>query len=178
MTPEKPPLGLRRGTTVVCAYDARWQHEFEREATALRSLLGELTSGVEHIGSTAVPGLAAKPVVDIAIAFAGETKLAEARGRLQDAGYEDRGDQGDDGGVVFAKGPRSSRTHYLHLVAADSDQWIRYLAFRDALRRDSTRRDQYEALKKRLATRFPLDRVSYTRAKNEFIEETLAKLSH
>jgi GrpB-like predicted nucleotidyltransferase (UPF0157 family) len=175
--PAEPALGLRGGTTIVRAYDPRWQHEFEREAAILGSLLGELVSAIEHVGSTAVPGLAAKPVLDIAISFTDASRLAEARRRLNASGYEDRGDQGDHGGVVFAKGPASSRTHYLHLVEAGSDQWLRYLGFRDALRRDPLRRSRYEALKKRLAARFPRDRSSYQRTKGEFVEETLATLS-
>jgi GrpB-like predicted nucleotidyltransferase (UPF0157 family) len=100
-------LGLRSGTTSIREYDTRWSHEFEREAATLRSILGELVSKIEHIGSTAVPGLASKPVLDVALAFASTAELAEARRLLKAAGYEDRGDQGDNGGVVFAKGPPS-----------------------------------------------------------------------
>jgi GrpB-like predicted nucleotidyltransferase (UPF0157 family) len=93
---------------------------------------------------------------------------------LSAAGYEFRGDLGDDGGVVFAKGPESSRTHYLHLVPAGSVQWFDYVAFRDGLRENQTLRDEYAALKKELAARFPLDRPSYQKGKERFVEETLA----
>jgi GrpB-like predicted nucleotidyltransferase (UPF0157 family) len=75
---------------------------------------------------------------------------------------------------VFAKGPASCRTLYLHLVGAGSDLWRRYLAFRDALRGDPIRRDRYSALKKDLASRFPLDRSAYQSGKQQFIEETIA----
>jgi len=138
--------------------------------------LGDLASGIEHIGSTAVPGLAAKPVLDVAVALVDPSTFAEVRRRLEICGYAYRGDLGSEGGHVFAKGPESGRTHYLHLQDAGSDQWRSYLAFRDALRKDHVRRDAYAALKKDLARRFPADRQSYLAGKAAFIRETLALL--
>jgi GrpB-like predicted nucleotidyltransferase (UPF0157 family) len=169
-----PSLGLARGTTVLRDYDDRWPGEFMSEAEALRSILGELVVAIEHIGSTAVPGLAAKPVIDIAIAFSGPAATAEAARRLHAAGYEGGEDMGDDGGIIFAKGLESRRTHILHLVEAGTDQWHRWLAFRDALRADEARRRAYVALKRDLAARFPLDRPSYVGAKAAFIRATIA----
>jgi len=93
---------------------------------------------------------------------------------LEAAGYDDRGDCGSEGGVIVAKGPRSRRTHMLHLVQVTDPQWIRWLTFRDALQRDDTRRREYAALKINLAARFPLDRASYVEGKRAFIEETIA----
>jgi GrpB-like predicted nucleotidyltransferase (UPF0157 family) len=168
-----PSLGVPRGTTVVRDYDERWAEEFQREARALRDLLGDLPSGIEHVGSTAVPGLPAKPLIDVALAFTNRERLDEARRRLQGAGYDDRGDWDGEGGVIFAKGPESARTHLLHLVEATDEQWNRYLAFRDTLRRDDERRRQYAALKNELAARFPSDRRSYVSGKKHFIEEVL-----
>jgi GrpB-like predicted nucleotidyltransferase (UPF0157 family) len=167
-------LGQRRGAISLRDYDARWPNDFEREAATLRSLLRDIVPGIEHIGSTAVPGLAAKPILDIALGCTDAAGRAEGRRLLEAAGYEDRGHQGDDGGVVFAKGATSSRTHYLHLVEVGSVQWLRYLTLRDALRGDPVRCDEYAALKKRLASRFPPDRLSYQSGKREFIEATLA----
>lgn len=174
MSSDQPALGLRRRTTVVREYDPRWAEEFRREEVLLRRTLGTLVSGIEHIGSTAVPGLAAKPVLDIAVALADRSMFAEARRRLGSCGYEYRGDLGSEGGHVFARGPESGRTHYLHVHDAGSDEWRNYLAFRDELRRDRARRDEYAALKKDLARRFPSDRRSYLAGKAAFIQETLA----
>jgi len=176
MVPDDPALGLRRGTTVVREYDPRWADEFRHEELLLRRTLGDLASGIEHIGSTAVPGLAAKPVLDVAVALVDPSTFAEVRRRLEICGYAYRGDLGSEGGHVFAKGPESGRTHYLHLQDAGSDQWRSYLAFRDALRKDHVRRDAYAALKKDLARRFPADRQSYLAGKAAFIRETLALL--
>jgi GrpB-like predicted nucleotidyltransferase (UPF0157 family) len=166
---ESPPLGLDRDRVEIAAYDARWPREFADEAARLGELLGSAAVSIEHVGSTAVPGLDAKPVLDIAIAYANTEGLVAIRTALAAAGYEDRGDQGDAGGVVFVKGPASWRTHHLHLVAVESPQWRHYLAFRDALRFDESLRRDYATLKLELAARFPTNRSAYTDGKDAFV---------
>ncbi len=151
-------------------YDPRWADEFIGERDALSELLSGLVERVEHVGSTAVPGLVAKPVIDIAVGFANRITLEKARERLRAAGYDDRGDFGDRGGVIVAKGPESNRTHLLHLVETSTGQWRRYLEFRDLLRMDPALRSEYAALKKGLAHHFWRDRSAYLEGKREFIE--------
>lgn len=172
--PFDPALGLQRGTTAIRVYDERWSQEFEIEAERLRSILSSFVAQVEHVGSTAVPGLAAKPILDLALAFESAESLTQARRLLRAEGYTDRGDQGEEGGVVFVKGPVRARTHHLHLVRADSNQWRCYLAFRDELRVDPIRREEYASLKRELASRYPRDRPAYQDGKSPFIQETIA----
>jgi GrpB-like predicted nucleotidyltransferase (UPF0157 family) len=173
---QRSPLGLARGTAVVRDYDPRWAAAFDAESAVLRSVLGDAIDGVEHIGSTAVPGLAAKPVLDIAVALSHESQVGRLRDALENSGYAYRGDLGDDGGLVFAKGPESARTVYLHvLLPAQSDQWRKYLVFRDALRRFPALRDRYSTLKKDLAARFPSSREGYVRGKHDFIRESIGR---
>jgi GrpB-like predicted nucleotidyltransferase (UPF0157 family) len=160
---------------VIREYDVRWIQEFDTEAETLRSILGAWVSEIEHVGSTAVPGLAAKPVLDLALAFDSAENLSQACRLLQAKGYSDRGDQGEEGGVVFVKGPVSARTHHLHLIQAGSNQWRRYLTFRDTLRIDHVTREGYATLKKELASRYRRDRPAYQQAKSAFIQETLAR---
>jgi GrpB-like predicted nucleotidyltransferase (UPF0157 family) len=167
------PLGVRQGGTQLRAYDARWAEEFEREAARLAELLSSFMPEIEHVGSTAVPGLAAKPLLDIALGFRDRADLESARATLGAAGYEDRGDLGPTGGVVLAKGPHSCRTHLLHLVESSDVQWKRWTSFRDALRRDPNLQAAYSALKADLASRFPLDRATYTEGKRRFIDRSL-----
>src|SRR3989442_1754513 len=106
MAPDDPALGLRRSTTVVREYDPRWADEFRHEELLLRRTLGDLASGIEHIGSTAVQGLAAKPVLDIAVALADPSTFAELRRRLETCGYDYRGDLGSEG-VTSSRRDRS-----------------------------------------------------------------------
>jgi GrpB-like predicted nucleotidyltransferase (UPF0157 family) len=171
--PEDPALGLARSKTIVKAHDPHWAAAFETEAASLRSALGETCVSVEHIGSTAVPGLAAKPIVDIAAGCADPSRIAEVHSLLESTGYVFHGDQGDEGGLLFIKGPQSSRTHYLHVVPIDSGQWKSYLRFRDALRASPKLREEYATLKRRLAERYPNDRLSYLEGKAGFIEGVL-----
>ncbi len=171
---EGESIGLERGSVVIREYDPRWATEFEREQLVLAQLLGDLDARIEHIGSTAVEGLAAKPIIDIAIGFDDRTWLEQARQLLAEVGYDDRGDFGDAGGVVFAKGSEERRTHYLHLVQVGSDQWHRYLAFRDALRGDPGRREEYAKLKRTLAMRVGNDREAYLAGKAAFIETAVS----
>jgi GrpB-like predicted nucleotidyltransferase (UPF0157 family) len=163
-------LGLRRGAVLVREYDDRWPAEYEREKRAVSELLGDLVERIEHVGSTAVPGLASKPMIDMALGFAHRTPLEEGRAHLLSAGYHDRGDLGERGGVVVTKGPESNRTHILHLVLSDSDQWRRFLTFRDVLRADPVLRDEYATLKRGLARRFPENRDAYLSGKVTFID--------
>jgi GrpB-like predicted nucleotidyltransferase (UPF0157 family) len=171
-----PSLGLARDRTVVRRYDLRWAQEFASEQERLRLLLAGLAADVEHVGSTAVPGLPAKPVLDIAVAVAGPDEVDQAAARLESAGYECRGDAGAEGGVIFVRGPETWRTHCLHLVGRQDPQWGRYIVFRDALRTDAELRSAYAALKQALAARFPLDRPAYVRGKAPLIEATLDRL--
>jgi GrpB-like predicted nucleotidyltransferase (UPF0157 family) len=164
----------------IVPYDPSWPLLFQAEAMVLRQALGTwLVGPIEHIGSTAVSGLAAKPVIDI---MAGVHSLDESR-RAPEAAAEV--------GYCYApyqvelehwfcKPSPAFRTHHLHLVPVGSPQWIRPLAFRNYLRADAGIATEYGALKLRLAQEHHLDRDAYTRAKRPFIDritETALKVS-
>jgi GrpB-like predicted nucleotidyltransferase (UPF0157 family) len=146
---------------------------FEQERSLLRRELDEwLTGSIEHVGSTAIPGLAAKPVIDI---MAGVESLAASGGAIAAAsriGYVHFPYRPD---VMhwFCKPSPAFRTHHLHLVPFNSREWIERLAFRDYLRRDSTAAAEYAALKHKLAIAFEFDRESYTDAKGPFIRRVI-----
>ena len=174
--PTQPALGLARSKTIVLPYDSRWAEAFETEATRLRSALTGVLVRLEHVGSTAVPGLSAKPILDIAATYLDASTSHEFGTALESLDYVYHGDQGEEGGLLFIKGPDSCRTHHLHLVAADSQQWKNYLGFRDALRSSEQLRRAYSGLKERLAAEFPHDRLSYQEGKSRFIDDALADL--
>jgi GrpB-like predicted nucleotidyltransferase (UPF0157 family) len=173
---ESRPLGLRRGLVRVVSHQERWQEAFEDERRLLGQCLGALAVDIQHVGSTSVPGLEAKPVIDIAVALAMPLDLHECRKRLCGLGYLDRGDFGADGGYLFVKEREPNvRTHHLHVVTIDDPQWGAYLRFRDMLRADAQLRARYAALKQTLEARYPEDRKGYTNGKASFIKQVLER---
>lgn len=159
----------------VADYDPRWPVLFQEERARIAEALGELALAIEHVGSTAVPGLAAKPVIDIMIGVrelaAGERCVAA----LEDLGYEYRGDGGIPDRHYFRRG--APRTHHIHLVAFGGDFWDRHIRFRDLLRERPDVAEQYAALKRQLAAQYRTDRLAYTEAKTPFIEGALENAS-
>lgn len=162
----------------IVAYDPRWPEWFRQEREHLLACLpGGLIRRIEHFGSTAVPGLAAKPIIDV---LAEVTDLQAIRERvaplLEAQGYDYfwRPTHGDDGPPFYAwfikRDPSTgARTHHIHMVEATfTEHWDR-LHFRDFLIERPEVAREYESLKVRLATEHPQDRAAYTRAKTEFI---------
>jgi GrpB-like predicted nucleotidyltransferase (UPF0157 family) len=158
---------------VVVPYDPEWPRRFEAERVLLERVLAPwLEGGIHHVGSTAVPALAAKPVIDM---VAGVRDLEEARAAfepLREHSYHYRHHR--PGTLWFGKPSLERRTHHLHLTEPGSDLWRERLAFRDALRDDLALAAEYEALKLRLAEQHPDDAVAYTEAKRVFVARVLA----
>ncbi|MGH7554413.1 MAG: GrpB family protein [Longimicrobiales bacterium] len=166
-------LGLKYGTVRLVDHDARWREAFLTERALLIEALDGLRCVVEHIGSTAVPGLTAKPILDIAVGIPDSADVPASIARLQHLGYEYRGDAGADGGHVLVRANGDVRTHHVHVVELEGKQWRAYLAFRDLLRNDPLARQMYAAAKQELALRFADDRKSYTKAKDELVGRLL-----
>jgi GrpB-like predicted nucleotidyltransferase (UPF0157 family) len=155
-------------------YDPRWPECFELLRSRLASALGSLAAAIEHIGSTAVPALAAKPVLDIDILLSSDSARAPAITKLGALGYAHRGDLGVSGREAF-RAPAGDFPHHLYVCPPDSTEYQRHIAFRDYLRRHRDDANAYAELKRSLAARFRDDREEYTRAKAEFVEQILAK---
>jgi len=159
---------------LVAPYDAEWPRLFEVERELLERVLAPwLDQGIHHIGSTAVPGLAAKPIVDM---MAGVRDLDEARaayGPLEEHGYVDAPHRPEEA-HHFAKPSREEARYSLHLTEPGSDLWRERLAFRDELRADRALAAEYERLKRALAAEHPADVRAYTVAKREFVARVLA----
>jgi GrpB-like predicted nucleotidyltransferase (UPF0157 family) len=167
-------LGLFRETVDLAPYSSEWPREFDSEATRLSSALASLSCAIEHIGSTAVPGLAAKPILDIAVGAPPAAPFDEIRLSLERLGYEYRGDAKDEGGHVFVRETQPRlRTHHLHVVAYEGSQWKAYLSFRDWLRHNASARTAYQAAKQALASEHQHDRRAYTAAKAGIIASLL-----
>jgi GrpB-like predicted nucleotidyltransferase (UPF0157 family) len=169
-------IGLERGTVHVVPPDDEWPVAFAQERHCLCQRIGHLVLDIQHVGSTAVPGLAAKPIIDIAVAVASPANVQRCRPLLVELGYIDRGDRGRKGGYVFVRERAPEvRTHHLHMVTIDDPQWANYLRFRDRLRTDRALREEYAALKWNLQERFACDRQGYTEAKDAFTRRALAQ---
>ncbi|MCK5116124.1 MAG: GrpB family protein [Candidatus Aegiribacteria sp.] len=167
-------IGLRRQTVRVVDHDPGWADLFTAECKILLSALDGLIVDVQHVGSTAVPDLPAKPVLDIAIAVQTLNLLRALKEQLTGVGYIYRGDGGNDGGHLFIRESSPDvRAVHLHVVERSDSQWKNYLLFRDTLRNDAAVRRKYADFKKDLAWKFPDDRESYTSGKNEFIQGVL-----
>ncbi len=162
MTSAEAPIEL-------VSYDAAWPARFEEESAELRRVLAPWLAGpIEHIGSTAIPGLAAKPVIDIMAAVESLEGSRPAIAAAAGLGYCYFPYQGEVK-HWFCKPSPAFRTHHLHLVPIGSPQWTRPIAFRDYLRAHADVAAEYEALKRRLAAEFRFDREAYTDAKGPYI---------
>ncbi len=167
-------LGLTKGEVALVDPAPQWDRLAARLADEIRHRLGPLVVAVEHIGSSAVPALATKPILDFAVGLTATADPAVATDALQSLGYEYRGDAGEAGGLVLVLSDRPHhRLAHLHAVRFGDRQWCRYLQFRDRLRADPATRRAYAALKRSLAARFRDDREGYTDAKSAFIERVL-----
>ena len=159
-------------------YDPDWVRQFNEEELRLRELLpSTLLIRIDHFGSTAIPGLTAKPIIDILVGVNSlEKARTEAVPLLEAMGYAFWSDNPDPDHLFFVKGlpPAPHRTHHVHIVKTESPFYERLL-FRDYLRNHPEEAQRYSALKQDLATRFSGDREAYTQAKSDFIAEIMQK---
>jgi len=168
-------LGLDRTRVVVVPYDPAWPRLFEVEAARLRAALGTRILSIEHVGSTSVPGLDAKPILDL---MAGVESLDDAERllpELREMGYEHKPDPEIPERSYLVRGPAEHRTHHLSFAVPTSAFWRRQLRFRDLLRADAAPADEYARLKHALAERHRGDRLAYSAAKQPFIDGVLAR---
>jgi GrpB-like predicted nucleotidyltransferase (UPF0157 family) len=151
-------------------YDANWINDFSAAEVLLRTTLGECVVAVDHVGSTAVPGLAAKPILDVDVTLSGLDDVPEASAALIDAGFEPRGNRYDDDVWAFLlKRPSPGIRAYLCPPANQTHD--RRMLFRNYLRQHHDAALAYTALKRRLAEQFPYDGDRYTSEKSAFISE-------
>ncbi len=157
----------------LASYDSSWPEKFEKERFLLQELLAPWLAGpIEHIGSTAVPNLTAKPIIDMMAAVQTLEASRPAIEAVAGNGYQ-YFPYRPDLMHWFCKPSPEHRTHHLHLVPLGSALWDERLLFRDALRRDAGLAAQYEGLKMDLAEEFPFDREAYTEGKTAFVRRVL-----
>lgn len=162
--------GMTYREVKVVPHDPAWAEAFRKEAATLRSVFGDEAVAIRHIGSTSVPGLAAKPTVDVLV----EVRRIWAVDALNDAmvasGHQARGEYGIPGRRYFTRNSGAARTHNVHVFETDSPEARRHLAFRDYLRQHPETARAYGDLKKELARRHPTDIESYMDGKDAFVK--------
>jgi GrpB-like predicted nucleotidyltransferase (UPF0157 family) len=161
---------------VVVEYDPQWPRLFEQEKAALLTALGDRLVAIEHMGSTAIPGLSAKPIIDIIAALRSLDEVPACLEPLRGLGYhyvpefealipERR---------FFRKGPAEKRTHHLHLFAEGDFRERHERLFRDYVRAHPEAAQEYDRLKRELAAQYGADREGYTSAKTDFVQHVIA----
>lgn len=155
-------------TIAVVDYDPAWPTVFELLRARVWPAVADLATAIEHVGSTSVPGLAAKPVIDVDVVLRSQQDLPRAVARLATLGYAHRGDLGIAGREAFAP-PPGPPEHHLYVCPPDSPALANHLALRDRLRGHPDLAAAYGALKKRLAATFAHDIDGYVDGKTAFI---------
>lgn len=160
----------------VVAPDPAWRGEAEREAARIRAALGGIALAIHHIGSTSIPGISAKPVIDLCLEVSGLGDLDAQTASLEALGYEALGEYGIARRRFFLRDDASGvRTHHVHAFATGDTEIARHLAFRDYLRAHPVVAEAYGRLKEELAGRHPGDLEAYMEGKDPFIKEHEAK---
>jgi GrpB-like predicted nucleotidyltransferase (UPF0157 family) len=174
--PEREQYG--GGRILIHEYNPKWPLMFDRERAAIAASLDRHVVAIEHIGSTAVPGLPAKPIIDLLV---GVENLAEARAdclkELQARGYTYMAEYETwlPGEMLFRRGMPGPWTHHAHVVEASGSMWCDYLLLRDYLRSDEEVARAYANVKRALALVFEDDIAGYRTAKRPFVEGVIAK---
>jgi GrpB-like predicted nucleotidyltransferase (UPF0157 family) len=165
-------IGLPSGLVQLRPHDPVWLDLFEQERRSLVEKIGQHVLQIEQVGSTSIPGLPAKPIIDIAVAVESFEDSAVCIEPLAELGYRYRGELGIPRRHFFSKG--DPRTHHLHMLEIGSAEWRNHLLFRDYLRAHPGTARAYAVLKQDLAGRFADNREAYTEGKSEFIRGILS----
>jgi GrpB-like predicted nucleotidyltransferase (UPF0157 family) len=167
----EPDARYRAPRVLLMRSDRGWSQRYQTEVAVLERVFGGDLKKIEHVGSTSIPGMSAKPTIDIVADIESDRGLNDLVERLSPVGYLLAPNPVC---AVFRKGPDDMtlpRTFHLHVCAENSDYWRRIVGFRDQLRTDADAAAQYEALKRQLAGRFEKDPGLYTEGKSDFVME-------
>ena len=167
-------LGLRRGTVAVEPHDRQWEVAAQQTIAQLREILGDTAVDIQHIGSTSVRNICAKPIIDIAVGVRDFRDILGLNGVLEDNGFIFRGQDVPDQ-YLYVCGDENTRTHHIHTVIYNSEAWNNYINMRDYMNCHNEEAQAYSKLKEKLARQYPDDRNRYTELKSGLIAKILAK---
>ena len=167
-------MGLKVGTVRLEDYNPEWKNSFELEKSVLSNIFKDIALKIEHVGSTSIEGLSAKPIIDMLVIIKTFSDFENVRYYFEKEPYSIKLDSPEDE-ILIRKGDETNRTHFIHVVELGSDRQINTLLFRDYLRENKDAVLEYENLKKELAIKYADDRKMYTASKNGFIQGILKK---
>ncbi|GEM_PF-357646 len=167
-------LGLKRNSVELKEHESIWKDEFVKEKAILSSILQKNVLSINHIGSTAIPCICAKPILDIAVEVDGFDIMGSLDEAMQANGFIHRSMHDESGKRLYVKGGEDYRTHHVHFFEKGSKELKDHLFFRDYLIDNISVAKKYEELKRKLAFQFPCDREKYTEGKSEFIRSILS----
>jgi len=168
-------IGLKRGVVKLSKYNPKWKALFEEESNKLLSVASDYFEDIQHMGSTAIPGIVSKPIIDILAAINSLSNISRIIDPLKKLDYIHRGEQGISRRHLFVKGGEEFRTNHLHVVEKNHQEWTKHILFRDYLRANPEEAEEYSRLKQALFKKFELDRKNYTTGKSEFIQVIIKK---
>ena len=166
-------MALQRGIVKLEDHNNDWNLEYEKEKELLKNVLKDYLEEIHHVGSTSIPNLKAKPIIDILLVIQSFKDIPKITEILEDYQYENRGQQGIPDRYFFAKGPDNARSHYLHVVEGHTDTYYNQLYFRDYLINHPEYVQKYNDLKEDLAKKYASERPKYTAGKKEFINNVI-----
>ena len=167
-------IGMKRGTVYLEPHQEEWERAAEETIQTLKNILGSVAVDIQHIGSTSIRTISAKPIIDIAVAVNDYELVLNKCDELEKAEIVFRFDERPEQ-LLFVMGDfeKDTRSHHIHVVLYDSDEWNNYINFRGYLNSNSEAAGEYEAVKIRLAEQYPDDRIAYTDGKQEVINKLL-----
>lgn len=168
-------IGLKRGTVKLVKYSPKWKQNFEREKKKIRKVFGSEALAIEHVGSTSIPGILAKPIIDIAVIAPSLRKAKYHLKKLEELGYKIKVKDTKKERLFLTKGPEKKRTHYLHIGGVGSGYAEGMIIFRDYLRKHKDIAKKYSELKTDLAKKYQDRRDIYGRKKHRLIEAIIKK---
>ncbi len=163
-------------TIRVVPHREEWTAQFDIEAEKLKTIFGDQVINIHHIGSTAIGGIVAKPIIDILIEVKDIQAVNQHNSAMKELGYIPKGEYGIPGRRFFIKGSEINRTHHVHIFENGDSQVSRHINFRDYLNLHPDVARAYSKLKQELAEKYPHDIESYMEGKSKFIEEVEMKI--
>ena len=154
----------------VVSYNSNWKRMYKEESEKIKNILNDIIVDIHHIGSTAIPGIKAKPVIDILVEVKDIEAVDRYNNKMEELGYEVMGEYGIPKRRFFRKG-ENKRTHHIHIFQVGNEEIERHINFKEYLIAHPDKAREYSKLKEKLANKYTYGAENYTNGKNDFIKE-------